>query len=110
MLVAVFDVAAGLVALAILLYAGARWATDKGLAAFVLWLIRRFPILSADYRARRVRRRQICPACGNSEKVTIRCDSSTGQVICQCPTCMAMWAYNPVVRPDVWAKLPKVEE
>ena len=74
MLVAVFDIAAGLVALAILLYAGARWATEKGLAAFVLWLIRRFPILSANYRVRRVRRRQICPACGNSEKVSIRCE------------------------------------
>lgn len=36
MLVAVFDIAAGLVGLAILLYAGARWATGKGLAAFVL--------------------------------------------------------------------------
>ena len=80
------------------------------LARLVRWLIRLFPILSADYRRRRVRRRQICPACGNVAKVSIRADNSTGMVLCQCPTCLAMWAYNPVVRPDVWAKLPKVEE
>jgi len=39
------------------------------LARLVLWLIRLFPILSYDYRHRRIRRRQICPACGNKVKV-----------------------------------------
>lgn len=80
------------------------------LARFVLWLIRRFPILSADYRQRRVRKRQVCPACANKGKVIMRCDPTTGSVLCQCPTCLAMWAYNPAVRQDKWASLPKVKE
>ena len=80
------------------------------LARFVLWLIRLFPILSWDYRHRRVRRKQICPACGNKVRVTIRLDTVSGQIICQCPIDLASWAYNPVIKQAVWAKLPKVEE
>ena len=80
------------------------------LARFVLWLIRLFPILSWDYRHRRVRRNQICPACGNKVRVTIRLDTERGEVICQCPIDLACWAYNPVIKTAVWAKLPKVEE
>ena len=80
------------------------------LARFVLFLIRLFPILSYDYRHRRVRRRQICPACGNKVKVSIRFDSASGAIVCQCPIDLACWGYNPVVRPDVWAHLPKVKE
>ena len=80
------------------------------LALLVRFLIRLFPILSYDYRHRRVRRRQICPACGNKVKVEIRFSVQSKQIVCQCPVCQAMWGYNPVVRPDVWAHLPKVEE
>ena len=80
------------------------------LARFVLWLCRLLPFLSYDYRQRRIRRKQICPACGNKVRVEIRMDSAGGQVICQCPIDLACWAYNPVIRADVWAKLPKVEE
>ena len=80
------------------------------LARLVLWLIRLFPILSYDYRHCRIRRRQICPACGNKVKVEIRVDQTNGQVICQCPIDLACWGYNPVVKPEIWATLPKVEE
>ena len=80
------------------------------LARFVLWLIRLLPWLSYDYRHRRIRRRQICPACGNMVAVTIRVDLQTGQVVCQCPIDLACWAYDPVIRSDVWAHLPKVKE
>ncbi len=80
------------------------------LARLVRWLIRLFPLLSYDYRHRRIRRRQVCPACANKAKVDIRFDPVSKQIVCQCPTCLACWAYNPVVRSDVWAKLPKVEE
>lgn len=80
------------------------------LARFVLWLCRLFPILSYDYRHKRIRKRQMCPGCGNFGKVSIRMDQGSGDVICQCPVCLACWAYNPVIRRDVWAKLPKVEE
>ena len=80
------------------------------LAFFVQLLIRWFPILSYDYRHRRVKRRQICPACGNKVKVEIRFDATSKQIVCQCPIDLACWGYNPVVRADVWAHLPKVEE
>ena len=80
------------------------------LARFVRLLIRWFPILSYDYRHRRIRRRQICPACGNKVRVEIRFDAATGAVICQCPIDLACWGYNPVVRADVWAHQKKVEE
>ena len=80
------------------------------LARFVLWLIRLFPILSYDYRHRRIRRRQICPNCGNYGRVHIRFDPSGALAVCQCQTCMACWGYNSVVKPEIWATLPKVEE
>ena len=80
------------------------------LARLVRFLIRLFPILSYDYRHRRVRRRQICPACGNKVRVEIRFDTASKQIICQCPIDLACWGYNPVVRADVWAHLSKVEE
>ena len=99
-----------LVTLACCLYAAARWLPATVLAALVRWLIRCFPVLSYDYRHRRIRQKQICPACANCSKVSIRCDSSTGQVVCQCRVCLACWAYNPVVKPEKWANLPKVEE
>jgi hypothetical protein len=80
------------------------------LARLVLCILRLFPSLSYDYRHRRIRRRQFCPACGNKVWVTIRVDQATGQVTCQCPIDMAMWAFDPVVRLDKWARLPKVED
>jgi hypothetical protein len=80
------------------------------LARFVRLLILWFPILSYDYRHRRIRRRQICPACGNKVKVEIRFDPTTQQVICQCPIDLSCWGYNPVVRADVWSHQKKVEE
>lgn len=80
------------------------------LAAFVRWLIRVFPILSYDYRHRRIKRRQFCLNCLNKVKVTASLDTRTGDTVVQCPFCMACWAYNPVVKRELWAKLPKVEE
>ena len=80
------------------------------LARFVLWLVRCFPILSYDYRHSRIRRRQVCPACGNHGKVAIRFDAQAKQIICQCAECLSCWAYNPVVKTEIWATLPKVEE
>lgn len=80
------------------------------LSRLVRLLIRWFPILSYDYRHRRVRRRQICPACGNKVKVEIRFDVKTGTLVCQCPVDLACWGYNPVVKSEIWAHLPKVEE
>ena len=80
------------------------------LAAFVRWLIRLFPLLSYDYRHSRIKRRQICPACGNKVRVEIRFDVLTKQIICQCPIDLACWAYNPIVKSEVWAKSPRVEE
>ena len=68
--------------------------SEEHILVQILRAVERERVLSANYRARRAKRRQICPACGNSEKVSIRCDSSTGQVVCQCPTCLAMWAYD----------------
>lgn len=82
----------------------------RALAALVRFLIWLCPLLSYDYRHRRVRRRQVCPACGNRVKVQIRFDVGARQVVCQCPIDFAMWAYNPVVKAETWAKLPKVEE
>ena len=80
------------------------------LAAFVRWLIRLFPLLSYDYRHSRIKRRQICPACGNKVRVEIRFDALSRQVVCQCPLDLCCWAYNPVVKSEVWAKSPRVEE
>jgi hypothetical protein len=80
------------------------------LARFILWLIRIFPWLSYDYRHRRIKKRQICPACGNHGKVSTRFDPAEKKMVCQCPTCLACWGFEPVVRCDQWAKLPRVEE
>ena len=82
----------------------------RSLAALVRFLIWLCPLLSYDYRHRRVKRRQVCPACGNHVRVIIRFDVGTRQVVAQCPLDLAMWAYNPVVKPEIWAKLPKMEE
>ena len=41
------------------------------LARLVRWLIRLFPLLSYDYRHSRIKRRQLCPACGNTVRVEI---------------------------------------
>lgn len=80
------------------------------LARLVRFLIRLFPILSYDYRHRRIKRRQICPACGNKVKVEMKFDPTSKLLVCQCPICNSCWGYNPVVRADVWSHLPKVEE
>ena len=80
------------------------------LAWLVRLLIRWFPILSYDYRHRRIRRRQICPACGNCGKVEIRFDIAAKLIVCQCRVCGSCWGYNPVVQASVWSHLPKVEE
>ena len=80
------------------------------LAAFVRWLIRLFPLLSYDYRHSRIKRRQICPACGNKVRVEMRFDPVGKVVVCGCPICLSNWAYNPVVKSEVWAKTPRVEE
>ena len=80
------------------------------LARLVRLLIRWFPLLSYDYRNRRVKRYQICPACGNKGQVEIRFDVAGKQIVCQCRICLACWGYNPLVRADVWAHLPKVDE
>lgn len=80
------------------------------LARLVLWLCRVFPILSADWRQRRVRRVQFCPACMNRVRVSIRFDAGSRAIVCQCPDCLACWSYNPAVRPEKWAELPKVTE
>jgi hypothetical protein len=74
------------------------------LAAVVLFLIRVFPWLSWDYRHRRIKRRQICPACANKVKVDIRFDPREKVIVCQCPLCLAAWGYNPAVMVGKWAK------
>jgi len=80
------------------------------LARLVRWLIRAFPILSYDYRRRRIKRRQFCPACANKVKVEMRFNPAQRQVVCQCPRCLACWGYDTAVKPDQFAALPKVEE
>lgn len=79
------------------------------LSAIVRLLIRLFPILSYDYRHRRIKPRQICLGCGSMVKVEMRMVPQLAQIMCQCPLCLSCWAYNPVVKPDVWASLPKIE-
>ena len=74
------------------------------LAALVRLLIRIFPWLSYDYRHRRVKRVQVCPACGNRVHVEIRFDPFEKQVRCSCPICQAAWGYNPVVTVTKWVK------
>ena len=106
-------IAFSLIALSVALYVRARGVPAflvVFLAVLVRWLVRRFPIISYDYRHSRIRRRQVCPACANAGLVEIRFDAAARQVVCQCKVCLACWAYNPVVKPEKWANLPKVEE
>ena len=73
------------------------------LAAVVQFLIRVFPWLSWDYRNRRIKRRQMCVACGARGKKDLRYDPIQKVVIVQCPLCLAAWGYNPVVNAGKWA-------
>lgn len=93
-----------------LLYVGLRLAGGRGwLKKAVLVAMLLFPWLSADYRERRVPRRQKCLACGNGGRKDLRFDPIEKIVIVQCPVCLAAWGYNPVVNPGKWAK-PITEE
>lgn len=79
------------------------------LARLVRLLIRAFPWLSYDYRHRRVKRVQFCPACANKVRVTMSYAPQQKQIVCQCPICLACWGYNPVIRSDVWATVNREE-
>ena len=82
------------------------------LAALVRFLIRLIPWLSYDHRRRRrvaIPRKQTCKACGNRVKVDMRYDPGQKQVVCGCPICFAMWAYDPIVKAEKFAK-PITEE
>jgi len=74
------------------------------LAAFVRLLIRLIPWLSYDYRHRRVKRVQICVACGNRVRVRIQFHLVEKAVLCQCSECSATWGYNPIVKTEKWMK------
>jgi len=79
------------------------------LAALIRFLIRLLPWLSYDYRHRRVKRKQTCPACGNRVKVEMRFEPAQKLIVCGCPICFAMWGYNPIVKSEKFAK-PVTEE
>jgi len=74
------------------------------LAKFVLWLIRILPILSADYRARRITPRQMCPACGCAKKHAMTFDPKQSLLVLQCVQCQAHWGYKPIVNTHRWVK------
>lgn len=80
-----------------------------GLAAAVAGLVARFPWLSADNRKRRVRRRQVCLACGDGGLKDLRYDAVEKVVLVQCPICLATWGRDPIVQAQKWAK-PITEE
>src|SRR5258708_3056077 len=87
----------------LLLVAWFKLALDNGwIAVYVRFLIRLFPILSYDYRNRRVKQKQICPACGNRSKIEMRYHPHEKQVVCGCPICFASWGYNPIVKTEKW--------
>ena len=77
------------------------------LAALVHFLIRIIPWLSYDYRHRRVKRKQVCPACGNRVRVQMEYDPKQRLLVCVCPLDGARWGYNPVVKDQTWAKPPE---
>lgn len=81
-----------------------RSAGDWPVKAFVAFLIRIFPWLSADYRLRRIRARQACPACGAVKKHALRFDPKQKLVILSCVCCAAMWGYSPLVNAAKFVK------
>ena len=80
------------------------------LAAVVRWLCRVFPWLSYDYRHRRIRKVQFCPACMHKVRVTMRFVPGTGAVLVQCPDCLVCWGYNTAVKPELFSNLHKDPE
>jgi hypothetical protein len=75
-----------------------------GLAFVVRRLVARYPVLSADVRARRVPAVQVCLACGDVGKKDLRYDPIEKLVIVQCPVCMAAWGREPLVNAGKWSK------
>lgn len=76
--------------------------------AFVAFLIRLIPWLSADYR-RRIRPKQKCPACGAVQAHKISFDPKQKLVALTCVVCSAMWGYDPLVNVAKWHKPPTEE-
>ena len=74
------------------------------LAALVRFLIRLFPILSYDYRRRRIRAKMMCPACGCYRRHHKTFEPKEQVVVLTCVECGARWSYNPVVRAQDWVK------
>jgi hypothetical protein len=74
------------------------------LQAFVAFLIHVFPWLSADYRARRIKPRQACPACGAVKKHAMRFDPVQKLVILACVCCGANWGYSPLINTTKFVK------
>lgn len=72
--------------------------------AFIRFLIRLFPWLSWDYRNRRIKPRQMCPACGAIKKHDMQFDPAQSLVVLTCGECKATWGYNPIVNTQIWFK------
>lgn len=92
------------------------WIAFGWLAAAVRFAITIVPSLSHDYRHRRIKPRQVCPACGDRGPHDLKFEPKEptegpqpGLVVLTCRKCSARWGYNPIVKTQLWVKPPTEE-
>lgn len=76
------------------------------LVRFLCWI---FPWLRADYR-RRINPHRKCPACGAVKTHDIRFDANALKLVLTCVVCECVWAFEPLAKPQKFAKVEQKEE